>query len=177
MVSYSHPQLSPTAVNNLLTMGCCAPIDPRQAVPDQYRVPGLMTRECRARLILEEALETIEALGFDLKHKATGRSIGCMDDVVLVPADRPASLEDIIDGCCDEIYVCTGTLLACGAPDMHHMGIVNAANAAKFPNGVAILNEAGKFQKPPGWVAPVHTPYKGLDLQDATSTILSMVRG
>jgi predicted HAD superfamily Cof-like phosphohydrolase len=65
-------------------------------------------------------------------------------------------MESVIDGCVDTIYVATGTLAAYGVPDLPHIVEVNRANEAKFPNGKATLNDAGKFQKPEGWTGPDH---------------------
>ncbi len=169
--------LSPTALSNLFTMGVAARNDQRQAMPSGYGIPSLMVRELRARLILEEALETVVALGFHIKP--TAKLVFDMDDVVLLPADGdyPANLEEVVDGCCDTIYVAVGTLLVCGAADLPHMAAVNHANDSKFPGGVAITNpETGKFQKPPGWQPPHHTAIFAqgplVDLHDITAALL-----
>lgn len=163
--------LSNTGLSNLFTMGASAKLDTRQSIPDTYTIPDEATRLLRARLLLEETLETINALGFnvcvtisepciigkDVTAQTTSHEI-CMDAVEFEPELNP-NLEGIIDGCCDVSYVAVGTMLCCGAPDELHMNEVNKANNAKFPNGQAITNEHGKFQKPRGWQPPDHSKH------------------
>lgn len=153
--------ISQVAMSNLFTMGVVAEADPRRAIPADYEIPNQQTRELRARLILEEALESIHALGFDVKIErgpiSSHINIETIDVLSFV-SNRTPDLEGIIDGCCDTIYVATGTLCAIGAPDIPHMNEVCKANDAKFPDCKAILNEHGKFQKPAGWKPPDHIP-------------------
>lgn len=146
--------LSSTGHSNLYTMSASAKKDNRQEIPDTYRIPDEATRLLRARLILEEAVETIEGLGFSVCYKDTEKKIG-IHTASFEPSFDP-DLEKIIDGCCDVQYVAVGTMLCCGAPDNIHMEIVNAANNAKFPGGEAITDANGKFQKPEGWNPPNH---------------------
>lgn len=176
--------LTTTGRSNLLTMGAAAKRDPRQRVPAQPTTPLSPLALLRARLILEEAIETVHALGFaltidneNIKHPAeSGKSaiIKCVDDMTLV-VEREADLLEVIDGCCDTIYVCTGTLLMCGVPDAPHLNEVNRANNDKFPNGEAIVNAHGKFLKPAGWLGPNHTQIlrdQKVDLQEMTQKLL-----
>lgn len=149
--------LSPTAQSCIFTMHAASANDPRQKVPESaYTVPDRATRLLRARLILEEALETIHALGFE-----AGDEDGQwrMENALFqehYPA-REVEIKDVIDGCCDLIYVATGCLVAFGVPDLPHLAEVCAANDRKFPGGVAITDpETGKFLKPAGWTGPDH---------------------
>lgn len=114
-----------------------------------YTVPDEATRRLRAELILEEALETINALGFMV-----------LDNKVR-DSDREPDLEGIIDGCCDVHYVAVGTLWACGVPDVPHVEEVIRANDDKFPGGAGVPHPTvpGKFGKPPGWRGPDHKQY------------------
>ena len=143
-------------VSNLYTMTCTAQANPNLELPCvPYTVPSDEVRRLRAKLILEEAIETINGLGFTVKAMSDAA------DISIVPsfASRPSSweyMEQVIDGCVDTIYVCTGTLAAYGVPDLPHIIEVNRANDSKFPHGQATLNDYGKFQKPPGWVGPDH---------------------
>lgn len=150
-------RLSSVMLSNLYTMEVASQADPRQNVPDTPGIPPEDVRLCRARLILEEAIETINALGFTLCAEGDFQD-PCFDDVddFDFKPDRIPSLEDIIDGCCDSIYVCTGTLASCGVPDMPHLEEVCRANNAKFPGGKVIVNNDGKFLKPVGWTPPDH---------------------
>jgi len=70
---------------------------------------------------------------------------------------QPPNLIGMIDGNCDIIYVATGNMLQCGAPDMPHLQEVCWANDSKFPGGVAFTDSTtGKFLKPEGWQPPNH---------------------
>lgn len=149
--------LSEVALSNLFTMGATQKVDPRQKLPAGYEVPPEETRILRAKLLMEECLETIQGLGLRAYNAYPGYVN--KEDLEYIPYNRPyctGSLEGIIDGCCDLIYVATGTLLACGAPDLPHLLAVCEANNAKFPGGVATVNADGKYQKPEGWQAPDH---------------------
>lgn len=149
--------LSNTGLSNLFTMSASAKLDARQAIPDTYTIPDAATRLLRARLLLEETLETINALGFEI-YVTTASPEVRMDTIEFEPNAMP-NLEGIIDGCCDMSYVAVGTMLCCGAPDELHMNEVNKANNAKFPNGKAITDANGKFQKPKGWQPPNHSKH------------------
>jgi predicted HAD superfamily Cof-like phosphohydrolase len=91
----------------------------------------------RARLILEEALETIDALGYRVR------------DPELLVRERPGVLDlvEIVDGCCDIMVVTTGTLSACGVSDLPVQLAVDINNLAKF-GGDGRLDEYGKWVKP-----------------------------
>lgn len=147
---------SPAMVSNLYTITCTSQVDPKQTLPAvPYTVPCEEVRRLRANLILEEAIETINSLGFTVKAMSDAA------DISIAPmfGARPSewwSMESVIDGCVDTIYVATGTLAAYGVPDLPHIIEVNRANDAKFPGGKATLNDIGKFQKPDGWVGPNH---------------------
>ena len=150
---------TPTMISNLYTMTASAKKDARQALPASPRIPQADVRMLRARLILEEAFETVKGLGVEIACDVP--IISSLKDLSLHirPEENGGivpNLEDIIDGACDTIYVATGTLAACGVPDVPHLLAVSKANDEKFPNGVATVDEFGKFVKPSGWVAPNH---------------------
>jgi predicted HAD superfamily Cof-like phosphohydrolase len=111
----------------------------KQATPSHPTVPSLEVRKLRARLILEEALETVTALGF-------APSAG----IDLVQNDDTINLVEVVDGCCDVMVVTTGTLIACGIPDVAVLRAVDENNLAKFAPGHS-WDEYGKFIKPPGF--------------------------
>lgn len=137
--------LSATYFSNLYTMGVASKVDNRQSIPEKpYVMPNEETRFLRAKLIMEEALETVRGLGYNFVDGHLSRR------------EEGPSLEAIIDGCCDVNYVTTGTLVACGVPDMPHYAEVNHCNNSKFPLGEVFVNEYGKFLKPKGWVGPDH---------------------
>jgi len=156
---YLH-MLSPTARSNLFTKGVTARTDKRQAVANKYTVPkDPEVRLLLAKLMLEETLETIEALGVTLM--ACGEeervSVTMVDLVWDARGLASCNLDKIIDGACDTIYVATGVLCAVGAPDLPHLREVAKCNDAKFPGGVARVDPlTGKYLKPLGWVGPDH---------------------
>jgi len=122
-----------------------------QPVAERPALPSENIRSLRARLILEEALETVEALGFRVSidsdaglYSAVLTSRTGFD---LQPCGRP-SLIDIADGCADISVVTTGTLSACGIPDEPLLSLVDENNLAKFGPGHS-FNGHGKLIKPP----------------------------
>lgn len=126
----------------------------QRAISAPYTIPDTATRLLRATLIMEEALETVEALGFDITYDG-------LHGVRFHEGSKPPDLEGIIDGCIDTHYVAIGTLWACGVPDVPHVEEVNRANNDKFPNGVGVPHKTipGKFGKPPGWKGPDHRQF------------------
>jgi len=141
-------------ISNIRTMKITGKVDPRNTPGKFYA--GIMdpaTRELRARLILEEALETINALGVVVTQDGGTLAIGHVHFLTRDEYDH----EGVIDGICDTIYVAEGTAVAAGVPIRAHMAEVVRANEAKFPGGVAVTNPlTGKYQKPVGWTPPDH---------------------
>lgn len=117
----------------------------KQEVPTEPTVPDAASRELRAKLILEEALETVEALGFDATVQDGKMS--------LAPNAAGPDLVGIIDGCCDIKVVTTGTLSSCGLPDELFQKEVDENNLSKFAPGHS-FREDGKLIKPPNFTGP-----------------------
>ncbi len=126
----------------------------RQAVPEEPTLPDEATRALRARLILEEALETCEALGFRLAD-LEGYFLGPKQAVEYLLPDRrlTPSLEEVADGCADLSVVTIGTLSSCGVKDRPLLEEVDENNLAKFGPGHS-WREDGKLIKPPGHKHP-----------------------
>lgn len=128
-----------------------------QELPDRPTLPNEEVRLLRAKLILEEALETIEALGMSVcvtyKDGLTFGPTIEKHNICFIP-NKTANLEEIIDGCCDISVVTIGTLSACGVPDQPFLEEVDENNLAKFGPG-GYRREDGKWVKPPD-----HTPPK-----------------
>lgn len=149
------------AVESFMTLG-------GQEVPKKPCIPNVEIRRLRAKLILEEALETIHALGFE-------------PDLIFDKMDERfnPNLEQIVDGCCDLRVVTTGTLSACGVSDIRPQELVDENNLEKFrwpynnlPNEyktltlkhikqqsdmfveVAVRDSNGKILKPPSHKPP-----------------------
>src|ERR1035438_9257282 len=154
--------ISQTMRSNLYTMGVASNVDERQLPGNPYEMPGPEVRLLRAKLILEEALETIHALGFrlsiyeDYDDDPTEVEFTKVEHINFGKFGEP-DMEKIIDGCCDGIYVYTGTLACCGIPDNPHLQEVNNANDKKFPGrATPPMNDSGKYLKPVGWTPPDH---------------------
>jgi predicted HAD superfamily Cof-like phosphohydrolase len=66
----------------------------------------------------------------------------------------PGDLVAQIDSRMDAIYFLLGDLVEMGVQPHNCWDIVQRANMAKLWDGKPVLNEEGRVQKPPGWVAP-----------------------
>lgn len=129
-----------------------------QDVPDSPTIPNLATRRLRASLILEEAVETIKALGFSIRAEFTNGAVefcraGRNDGGILLVERHEPDMIEVIDGCCDVKVVTTGTLSAFGIPDMAVQEEVDASNLAKVSAGSTKTPE-GKILKPANWKRP-----------------------
>lgn len=125
-----------------------------QEVPDSPTVPSEEVRLLRAKLILEEALETVRAMGIEPvlcnQHgTADPIHVECIDYDV-----QPDNIyiEDVIDGCCDISVVTIGTLSAFGVPDEVFIEEVDASNILKIKNGYK--RHDGKWMKGSDWKPP-----------------------
>lgn len=98
-----------------------------QEVPKTPSIPSDEVRRLRANLILEESLETVEALGFEAEVTYNQRK-----RTVTLHARRTPDLVEIADGCADISVVTIGTLSACGISDQELIEEVDRSNLAKF---------------------------------------------
>lgn len=120
-----------------------------QIVRSVPTIPEPHERVLRAKLILEEAIETCEALGLRVYAGPEPLEMENLrfDDVVI------PNLVEIVDGCADIIVVTTGTLVSCGVADSELLRLVDTNNLAKFGPG-GYRREDGKWVKPPGHQPP-----------------------
>lgn len=118
-----------------------------QAVPGRPVMPDEATLRLRANLILEEALETIDALGYQVNLRPFD------NELEIAKANKPADLEQVVDGCADMIVIATGTLSAFGVADADIQLEVDNNNLSKFGPG-SYRREDGKWMKPPTWTPP-----------------------
>lgn len=118
-----------------------------QKIKYSPETPDDETRLLAAKLIFEEAKETIDSLGCRIVAKATGGL-----EVIVLNAST-FNMAEAVDGCLDTIYVCHWALNAMGVADELPMLEVCDANERKFAEGHWIDGD-GKLRKPPGWVGP-----------------------
>lgn len=122
-----------------------------QSVPVVPTEPDEKTRILRAKLILEEALETIrDGLGVDV-YCRSGYEI--QFEHLTFGIARPFNMRETADGCADIRVVTTGTLSACGLPDGQLTRLVDRNNLEKFGPGHSIRDD-GKLVKPAGHKPP-----------------------
>ena len=112
-------------------------------------IPDEHTRLLRARLILEEALETLHALGVEVQ---LGSQEVTIEHCRLIPSGQ-VDLEGVVDGCADISVVTIGTLIAFGVDDESVFKEVDEANLRKFGPG-GYVRADGKWIKPPDWRPP-----------------------
>lgn len=99
-----------------------------QEVPDKPTIPSLEVRKLRAKLILEEALETvIHGLGISEIVDDYGYVCDLEEllkdlnrDGVMFSSSVEPSLTEIADGCADLMVVTLGTKAACGLLRKYH---------------------------------------------------------
>jgi predicted HAD superfamily Cof-like phosphohydrolase len=123
-----------------------------QPTPERLTIPDERTRVLRAKLILEEALETVRALGV---HVRTGGDDGVVldDETMIFEAGGEVDLIEVVDGCADISVVTIGTLISIGVDDEPVLEEVDSSNLRKFEPG-SYRREDGKWMKPPGWTPP-----------------------
>lgn len=113
----------------------------RQTLPPRPIMPSVEVRQLRANLILEEALETITALGFTVQKDEVTNQLRPF-------AAHTPNIVEVVDGCADISVVTIGTLSAFGVGDMPILEAVDTANLGKFGPG-SYKREDGKWVKPP----------------------------
>ncbi len=122
-----------------------------QDTPETPVEPSEAIRILRAKLIIEEALETVKALGVDIQL-ARMSLVDDEEDFTYSISKYPFDMVEVADGCADISVVTTGCLLACGIKDKDLLEMVDNNNLDKFGEGHYIRDD-GKLVKPPG-----HTP-------------------
>lgn len=111
--------------------------------------PKIRDAELRARLILEEALETASGL------IGRGEALRMVDSLTSEKYQSWAQFPDVVevvDGLCDLAYVTYGTAEAVGVDLEPYFELVHAANMKKEPR---LIDGHGKRgYKPAGWEDP-----------------------
>lgn len=120
-----------------------------QHLPNKPTIPDAATRILRAKLIMEEAMETIEAMGVEIESDG---ALFCSKYLKYFTTNK-VDIVGVVDGCCDIAVVTTGTLSAFGVSNIIPQALVDESNLAKFGEG-GYAREDGKWIKPPNWKAP-----------------------
>lgn len=123
-----------------------------QDTPKRPVEPSEEIRVLRAKLIIEEALETVKALGVDITLSKMS-FLENEDDFEYGISEHPFDMVEVADGCADISVVTTGCLIACGITDKKLLELVDENNLAKFGKGHSI-REDGKLIKPPNHQPP-----------------------
>jgi predicted HAD superfamily Cof-like phosphohydrolase len=112
--------------------------------------PAIRDPELRAKLILEEAFETVEALlGVDLAMEFIEDAFATWTEVP-VKHELP-DLVAVADGCCDLKYVTESTAVACGFNMEPLFAEVHRSNMDKRGG---TKRADGKWIKPANWTPP-----------------------
>jgi predicted HAD superfamily Cof-like phosphohydrolase len=119
------------------------------SAPTAPAKPELREAELRARLIAEEAAETVAGLVGDEK---AAEILTEQARFAHRPPRREPDIVEVVDGLCDLLYVVFGTAEAIGVELAPFFERVHAANMRKLNRPI---NEHGKRGwKPPGWADP-----------------------
>lgn len=128
------------------------------AGPTSPAEPRLRNPHLRARLILEEAIETAFALvGSNDAQTIVQEQLVKVLREATAKGELEPDLIRAIDGCTDVNYVVYGTLEDIGVDGEPFMDEVHAANMRKRDPGhgqQATKSPLGKVIKPEGWVGP-----------------------
>ncbi|MDA3922726.1 MAG: hypothetical protein PF501_18920 [Salinisphaera sp.] len=123
-----------------------------QATPKSPTEMDSATRELRARLLIEEVMETIND-GLGVRVSAPDGHRLHADSFSFDGSDDEANLVELLDGCCDVNVITTGTLIAAGLTDAGPQMLVDENNLAKFGPG-GHRRADGKWIKPADHQAP-----------------------
>jgi predicted HAD superfamily Cof-like phosphohydrolase len=128
-----------------------------QSTPIRATFPDDKTRLLRARLLLEEVMETVEALGVTMRVAVTdpaghvkydGLRLEALDLSAETQEQKDARFLEIVDGLADVAVVNLGSFAAIGVPDIPAMDEVCDSNDSKFAPGHS-FREDGKLLKSP----------------------------
>lgn len=127
------------------------PYNPQGDV-ERFMEIGGQEGPCRPT-IPSQPLATFRCLLIDEEYGELVRALGLTMDLLPDP-DGEVNMVKAADAIGDLLYVVYGTAVALGIDAEPIFNLVHAANMRKYPNGVVIRNEAGKVQKPVGWIGP-----------------------
>ena len=119
-----------------------------QECPEKPIVPSLEVRKLRAKLILEEALEVVRGLGFEVEINPLGELIPFEEEHFSGP-----DLLEIADGCEDLKVVTEGTLIACGLVDKRQFEVSENKTHIYHLNTDPLFNEVMRSNWSKFWKA------------------------
>lgn len=120
-----------------------------QEIPVRPTMPDLKVRQLRARLMLEEVLETINAgLGLTVVDVCDEGKSPVTIEYIEFEESGAGDLIQVADGCCDVNVVTKGTGSACGIALRPCFKLVSGNNLMKFAPGHTFRSD-GKLVKPP----------------------------
>lgn len=117
----------------------------KQELPERPTIPSPEVIRLRANIIFEEALETLEGLGYRIVFE---------DGVVDLKKIGEPDIVKAMDGCADLRVVTTGTMSAFGVDDEPIQELVDANNLEKFGPGSYRRESDGKWMKSPSHKPP-----------------------
>jgi len=141
--------------------------DERQKIPDGPEVPPTDVRLLRAALVMEEAIELLNALGVQMLIKSTGYDGSSSKYVIALNSsvdnkvaehsyavsDQAIDPNKVADAIADISVTAIGTLSAFGLSDESILEEVDLSNLRKLGPGHS-FREDGKLLKPPDWSPP-----------------------
>lgn len=129
--------------------------------PDKPTLPSVELRKTCANLILEEALEAIDSLGFYVCHSPRDVIVDISafkdGDIQVLPEVDSLVEEDLANiahECADLRVVASFAMAVSGISDESVQMAVDQANLAKFGPGGYKHPESGKWIKPPDHKKP-----------------------
>lgn len=121
-----------------------------QETPPKPMIPDDNTQKLRLNLLLEELLELVDGMGFNLSINGVGVD---KDATIELKRDKPTDLVKVADGLADISVVNVGAAIAFGFPFPEIVTEVDRNNLAKFGPG-GYRREDGKWIKPPDHKPP-----------------------
>lgn len=124
-------------------------------VPDKPKCPPSAIRQLQARLIWENAMKVIKALGVGVTISEERDAVFITDKckINFSPA-FPVDLAEIADSCADTSVAAIGTLSACGIHDLPILRAVDQSNLAKFPEPICPICNAPMEYSAKHWNCP-----------------------
>lgn len=124
-------------------------------IPMQPTIPSLQVRILRARIMMEELMETIrDGLALDLFVDTDSGTIETLfENMHFQESQRPPDIVAVADGLGDQEVVNQGTAVACGINMQPIFDLIMDNNMLKLETGT--IDQFGKLIKSPDHPSPV----------------------